>query len=70
LPRGGREGAPGAPARVPRRRAAAAARGSIGISLFPADAADGDALLRNADAAMYRAKQVGRNQIRFFARAG
>ena len=43
---------------------------SIGISLFPADAADGEALLRNADAATYRAKQVGRNQIRFFARAG
>jgi diguanylate cyclase (GGDEF)-like protein len=43
---------------------------SIGISLFPADAADGEALLRNADAATYRAKQVGRNQIRFFARPG
>jgi diguanylate cyclase (GGDEF)-like protein len=42
---------------------------SIGISLFPADGA-GEALLRNADAATYRAKQLGRNQIRFFARAG
>jgi diguanylate cyclase (GGDEF)-like protein len=42
---------------------------SVGISLFPADAGDGEALLRNADAASYRAKQVGRNQIRFFARA-
>jgi diguanylate cyclase (GGDEF)-like protein len=41
---------------------------SIGISLFPADAGDGEALLRNADAAMYRAKQLGRNQVRFFAR--
>ena len=30
----------------------------------------GDALLRNADAATFRAKQLGRNQIRFFARAG
>ena len=43
---------------------------SIGISLFPADGADGEALLRNADAAAFRAKQLGRNQIRFFARAG
>jgi diguanylate cyclase (GGDEF)-like protein/PAS domain S-box-containing protein len=41
---------------------------SIGISLFPNDAGDGDALLRNADAAMYRAKQLGRNQFRFFGR--
>ena len=43
-------------------------RVSIGISLFPADAGDGEALLRNADAAMYRAKQLGSNQVRFFAR--
>ncbi|HZM34248.1 MAG TPA: diguanylate cyclase [Burkholderiales bacterium] len=41
---------------------------SIGISLFPADAGDGDALLRNADAAMYSAKQQGRNQYRFYGR--
>ena len=41
---------------------------SIGISLFPSDAGDGDALLRNADAAMYRAKQLGRNQFRFYGR--
>lgn len=41
---------------------------SIGISLFPADGGDGEALLRNADAATFRAKQLGRNQIRFFGR--
>ena len=41
---------------------------SIGISLFPSDGGDGEALLRNADAAMYRARQVGRNQIHFFGR--
>lgn len=41
---------------------------SVGISLFPGDAADGDALLRNADAAMYRAKQQGRHQYRFYGR--
>ncbi len=41
---------------------------SIGLSLFPADAGDGEALLRNADAAMYRAKQLGRNNYRFYGR--
>ena len=45
-----------------------ALRASIGISIFPTDAGDGDALLRNADAAMYRAKQLGGNQYRFYGR--
>jgi diguanylate cyclase (GGDEF)-like protein/PAS domain S-box-containing protein len=41
---------------------------SIGISLFPSDAGDGEAVLRNADVAMYRAKDLGRNNYRFYGR--
>ena len=52
--------------RIGNRRLRLAA--SIGVSVFPADGGDGEALLRNADAAMYRAKQLGRNQVRFFGR--
>ena len=39
---------------------------SVGVSLYPADGGDGEVLLRNADAASDRARQLGRNQIRFF----
>lgn len=37
---------------------------SIGVSLFPSDAADGETLLRHADTAMYEAKASGGNTIR------
>jgi len=39
---------------------------SIGISLFPRDGSDAATLLRNADRAMYRAKNLGKNDIQYF----
>jgi diguanylate cyclase (GGDEF)-like protein/PAS domain S-box-containing protein len=39
---------------------------SVGIAVFPGDGADAEALIGAADAAMYRAKQSGRNAFQFF----
>lgn len=40
---------------------------SIGITMGPADGLDGNSLMRNADMAMYRAKEMGRNNYQFFS---
>ena len=42
---------------------------SIGIGLFPADGEDADTLLKNADTAMYRSKELGRDQFQFYTAA-
>jgi diguanylate cyclase (GGDEF)-like protein/PAS domain S-box-containing protein len=39
---------------------------SLGISISPGDGSNPDSLLKNADMAMYRAKQAGRNTFRYF----
>ncbi|WP_420476228.1 EAL domain-containing protein [Noviherbaspirillum sp. ST9] len=41
---------------------------SIGISLYPQDGGDTATLVRNANLALHRAKDIGRNNLQFFAR--
>jgi diguanylate cyclase (GGDEF)-like protein/PAS domain S-box-containing protein len=41
--------------------------GSIGISIYPDDAPDASTLLKNADIAMYRSKEQGKNTYQFFS---
>lgn len=43
--------------------------GSIGVSVFPDDGDDAESILKNADIAMYRAKEQGRNQYQFYTSA-
>jgi diguanylate cyclase (GGDEF)-like protein/PAS domain S-box-containing protein len=39
---------------------------SIGVSVYPDDGLDGETLIKNADTAMYQAKENGRHSYRFF----
>ena len=41
--------------------------GSLGLAVHPDDGADAETLLKNADAAMYHAKELGRNGFRTFS---
>jgi len=41
---------------------------SMGVVMYPRDGLDANALLMNADAAMYRAKDLGSNNFQFYAR--
>jgi diguanylate cyclase (GGDEF)-like protein/PAS domain S-box-containing protein len=43
---------------------------SIGVSIYPFDSAEPDVLLRQADQAMYLAKETGRNRYRLFEAGG
>ncbi|MCK9985133.1 MAG: hypothetical protein AzoDbin1_01605 [Azoarcus sp.] len=42
--------------------------GSVGITVYPDDGEDVQTLFRNADIAMYKSKQAGKNRFQFYAR--
>ena len=41
---------------------------SVGVSIFPDDGKDTDELLKNADIAMYKAKEAGKNNCQFYTK--
>ncbi len=43
---------------------------SVGVSVYPEDADNGEELVKAADAAMYQAKEQGRNNVQFYAASG
>ena len=43
--------------------------GSIGVSVFPTDGVDASQLVKNADAAMYQAKALGKNNFQYYTEA-
>jgi diguanylate cyclase (GGDEF)-like protein len=45
------------------------AHASLGVALYPQDGVDAETLLRHADTAMYRAKELGRDQTEFYTPA-
>ncbi|MBJ6723574.1 putative bifunctional diguanylate cyclase/phosphodiesterase [Geomesophilobacter sediminis] len=50
-------------------KAEVVATGSVGISIFPLDGEDVQTLLKHADVAMYNAKDLGKNNYRFYSQA-
>jgi predicted signal transduction protein with EAL and GGDEF domain len=42
---------------------------SIGVAVFPSDAGDAEALLGHADAALYRAKEAGPDEVAYYTKA-
>ncbi|MDY6806488.1 MAG: EAL domain-containing protein [Cyanobacteriota bacterium] len=44
-------------------------KGTLGIAVAPHDGIDAETLLKNADASMHRAKQLGKNQYQFYTTA-
>lgn len=42
---------------------------SVGVSVYPTDAKSSDVLLSNTDIAMYRAKELGKNNFQFFTQS-
>lgn len=55
------------PVQLEKDKVEVAYTGSIGISVFPMDGEDTSTLLKHADIAMYNAKELGKNNYRFYA---